>query len=74
MSKYEFSALRPGEESRECYRCGRSFTPTSRTQKYCPECGRKPIARKDTSEHPAGVYDARTDTDEAEGEAKWTKR
>ena len=49
MSEYEFSALRPGEESRECCRCGRSFTPTSRTQKYCPECGHKPKARKDTS-------------------------
>lgn len=41
MSGYEFSALRPGEKSRKCSKCGADFTPASRTQKKCPECGKK---------------------------------
>lgn len=50
MSGYEFSALRPGEKSRKCSKCGADFTPASRTQKKCPECGKKKLSARDTSE------------------------
>ena len=40
---YEFQALRPGEKERTCARCGQQFQPNTRTQKYCPACGAKPV-------------------------------
>ena len=40
---YEFAALHPGEKERTCARCGCKFQPNTRTQKYCPVCGRKPV-------------------------------
>lgn len=36
---WDFRALRPGETSRTCARCGRNFVPAARNQKYCSaEC------------------------------------
>lgn len=45
---WDFHALRPGETSRTCARCGRNFVPAARNQKYCSaECrtGERPKSR-----------------------------
>ena len=49
---WDFHALRPGETSRTCARCGRNFVPAARNQKYCSaECstGGRPKNDKEKS-------------------------
>lgn len=43
LMAYEFTALRPGETERTCAKCGCKFQPSTRTQKYCAECGKNPV-------------------------------
>lgn len=38
MSGFEFPALKPGETDRACEKCGGSFIPSTRTQRFCPDC------------------------------------
>ena len=37
---WDFPALRPGEVSRTCVKCGSDFAPSSRNQRYCSEACR----------------------------------
>lgn len=38
---YDHRALRKGETSHKCERCGGEYVPNARTQKYCDECRRR---------------------------------
>lgn len=38
IKDYDHPALRPGEKSRRCERCGWEYIPNARNQKYCDEC------------------------------------
>ncbi|MBQ9002239.1 MAG: hypothetical protein IJ087_10340 [Eggerthellaceae bacterium] len=44
---YDFKATRQGETERVCEKCGMAYQPTSRTQKYCPDCRKQPMKQSE---------------------------
>lgn len=43
---YDLPALKLGETSRKCERCGGEYIPNARTQKCCYECRRRKNERR----------------------------